>query len=934
MLSAVRVTEVIWPFVVAIVLLAGLSAFRGNVMSAMRAYVGGESLWSKGQKDANFFIDRYARTMDEADYVAFQRAISIPLGDHAARLELEKPDPDYTIARDGFLAGANDPADVPSLIWLFRNFRDIDGMARAVEIWRRADAEIDELLRTATALHDGVQQHHDRALLQPYIDRIDRIGTRLTPLEVAFSNTLGESSRRIESALDIGLTAIALVCVIIGAALSRRTLRQREQAVGALSISEERYALAVEGANDGIWDYDVVNRKTYYSPRIRDMLGYDESVLGADPDDLQRIILAEDYPAARAAVYRHWEERRTSVLRYRMRMRTSNGEVLWVLARSKTIYAADGSPVRMAGSYTDISEQVENELQLRLAASVFESNQQGILIVNQDREVVSVNQAFCDMSGYSRAEVQGQSIEAMRSPTVSMEAYEQIWRSVLTAGQWRGETIARTRSGEDRPVEASIVRVIDPRNSSEFYIYSGSDISERRYAAARIQHLAYIDALTGLPNRSYANIHFEQLIIAARASRSNLSVVFFDLDGLKEVNDALGHGAGDKIIIEQGRRLRAGLPEDVVVCRFGGDEFVAFMPGRDGAEAVRVAGIQIALLARRYTVDRRDVTITSSAGVSVFPTDAGDGETLIRAADTALYRAKALGKNQVVQFSMDMDRGVARRFDLISALRVALEQNQFVLRFQPILDASTLLLVGAEALVYWDHPEFGETGPSTFIGLAEESGLIEELGAQVIDEAVREYAGWMARGVAPITLSINLSTTQLRQPRVFVDRLDAAISSGAIAADRIVLEITERQIVHDLPGSLPVLNGLAARGIGLAIDDFGTGYSSLSYLKTLPVTQIKIDIAFIRNLATDAGDRVIVKSIVDLGRSLRLGVVAEGVETREQLRLLREYGCPNVQGFLFARPLLSADFADFAERSELGILRAALDGAPRRRQAI
>jgi diguanylate cyclase (GGDEF)-like protein/PAS domain S-box-containing protein len=929
---ALRVAEIVWPFVVAIVFVLALDLFRGNVMSALRAYVGGESLWSKAQKDAYYHLDRYARSYEEKDYQAFLAAIAVPLGDRVAREEQEKPQPDLDVARRGFLAGGNDPADIPGMIALFRTFRNAAGISEAIDIWTRADALLEELAQTARALHEGVTARAGDAELQATIERIERINARLTSMEIAFSTTLGESSRQIERLLDFSLFSVALFCVVIGTMLSRRTLQQRERAVAALRASEERYALAVEGANDGIWDFDARANKVFYSQRVREMLGYhDERVLGSAPEDLRRVIVEEDYPAARAAVYRHWLEHNTGVLRYRMRMRTADGRVIWVLARSKTVYAADGSPLRMAGSYTDITEQVENELQLRLAASVFESNQQAILIADSKRAILSVNQAFCDLSGYARDELVGRSMGELRSRDADGGAYEEIWKGVLTRGHWRGETVARTKDGEDRPVEVSIVRVIDPRKRTVYYIYSGTDISERQFAAARIRHLAYMDALTGLPNRSYANAHFEQKIAAARAAQQPLAIVFFDLDGLKEINDALGHGAGDRIIVEQAHRLRAGLGEENILCRFGGDEFVALLPNAGADDAVRIANGLIARIGERFTLDGRDVTLTASAGVSVFPHDAGDAETLIRAADTALYRAKAQGKNAVVLFRLDMDRAVAQRFELIGALRVALDLQQFTLRFQPILDAPSLRIVGVEALVYWNHPQLGLTEPTTFIGLAEESGLIHALGAWVIDAAVREYREWSARAAPPLRLSINLSTLQLRQPKLFVDRIEAALDGAAIAPERLMLEITERQIVHDLPNSLPALESLGRRGIGLAIDDFGTGYSSLAYLKSLPVGQIKIDMAFVRNLATDPGDRAIVKSIVDLARSLRLDVVAEGVETLEQLDILREYGCPNVQGFLFARPLPASEFLAFALRHSPAPAEA-IDMAARRAQ--
>ncbi|HET7778642.1 MAG TPA: EAL domain-containing protein [Rudaea sp.] len=910
--STARILEVIWPFLVAIVLLCALSYFRSSAMTAVRAYIDGERLWSKGQKDSYFFLDRFAHTRAEADYQAYLDAIAIPLGDHAARVALEQARPDLEAARKGFLVGGNDPADVPGMIWLFRNFREVDGFAKAIAIWSEADVFIERFTRDGEALREAARSGGDSERMPEIQADIAAINARLAPMEIEFSRTLGAASRRFEAALDLGLFALAFVMVLIGALLSRRVLQQRAVAVAALRTSEERYALAVEGANDGIWDYDCIGRTVFYSPRVRDMLGYGEDALGADPADLERVILPEDYPAARAAMARHWEQRSTGVLRHRLRVRTNDGRVLWILARSKTMYSPGGAPLRMAGSCTDITEQVENELKLRLAATVFESNHhQGILIVNAEGNIVSANRAFAQLSGYEVEELIGRAVGSLRSPEVEPAMYAQIWQIVKTVGHWRGESVGRTRGGEDHPIDLSIVRVPDPDNQTVYYIYSGSDISERRYAAARIQHLAYIDVLTGLPNRSFANAHFETLIVSARAVLQTLAVVFVDLDGFKEVNDELGHAAGDKVIIEQAQRLRGGLDDGDVLCRFGGDEFLLLLPGRDGAQAMEIARRLIARLGQSILLDQRELRISASAGISVFPFDAGDAETLIRAADTALYRAKAQGKNMAVQFRMDMDRAVARRFDLLSALRTATEHEEFELRFQPIVDAASGAVIGAETLVYWNHPQQGLIGPSTFIALAEESGQIETLGAWLVDEAVKHYADWMQRGISPIYLSMNVSTLQLRAPFLFQQRLDDALSRGLITPDRVLLEISERQIVHDLAGKLPLLKNWADRGIGLAIDDFGVGHSSLAYLKNLPLTQIKIDLAFIRNLTTDRADRDIVKAIVDLGRSLNLGVVAKGVESDDQLAVLRECGCPALQGFLFAKPLQSAAFTEY-----------------------
>ena len=910
-----RLLLIVSPFLTVVVLLVLLSDASLGLLSAVRAYVSGESLWSKGQKEAVFHLGRYVQTQDEADYQHYLSAISIPFGDHQARLELEKPDPDLEIARQGFLNGRNAPEDIPGLIRLFRCCQHYDGFAHAVAIWTEADGEAANLTALADHIHARIAAGAPDAVdVRSFLGQIREIDARLTPLEEAFSATLGTASRATQRTLEWVMSVAAIALVLIGLFLSRRMLRQNEAFEEALHLSEERYALALDAANHGIWDWDIVNRQIFYSKRVHDMLGYDEDDLGNDPAALERVILAEDYRAAQTALLAHWKQRDTSLLRYRMRMRTKSGKVLWILSRSTATYAPDGTALRMAGSYTDITEQVENEHRLRLAASVFEASHQGILIDNQERIIVSANSAYAELSGYSVDELIGMPSAALRSPTKGLEFYAKVWDDVETTGYWRGETLDRKKNGEDHPVELSIVKVPGDGAHANFYVLSFTDIAERQYAQARIHRLAFFDPLTGLPNRSYVNARFDALIRAARAAEQQLAVIFFDLDGLKEVNDTLGHTVGDALIVEHARRLRAGTSADDVLGRFGGDEFLLLLPNTDGRQAEALARTLIDRIGAPLRLEGRDLTVTASAGISVFPQDAADAQTLIREADSALYRAKGLGKNAVVRFNVDIDQAISRRFDLMTALRVALEQEQFALRFQPIMDTASGRISGAEALVYWNHPQQGTIDPNRFIALAEESGLIDAVGAWVIDEAFRHYAVWMARGIAPICLSINISSSQLRHPTALRNQILAAMERCAIEPALVVLEITERQIVGDPQMGHPVLNSLRALGVGLAIDDFGTGFSSLAYLKDLPVTQIKIDLSFIRNLVADSGNQAIVKAILDLGRSLQLSVIAEGVETEEQLAILREYGCADVQGYLFARPLLPDDFIEFALR--------------------
>jgi diguanylate cyclase (GGDEF)-like protein/PAS domain S-box-containing protein len=554
-----------------------------------------------------------------------------------------------------------------------------------------------------------------------------------------------------------------------------------------------------------------------------------------------------------------------------------------------------------------------------LKASVFESSREGILIASHERVIVAANQAFAKLTGYSVAELQGMNLDVLRSSSQSSKTYISTWPDIQINDHWVGETLCRRKNGEDQPIELAIACVKNGNNGESYYTYTCADVAGRAYAEARIQHMAFFDSLTGLPNRAYLIKRFERLAADVNTTQRTLAVVFLDLDGFKAVNDAFGHSAGDAMIVQLVQRICADVSKDTLVCRFGGDEFILILPDRDESRATQFMRELLVRISEPVTLEGRDIAVTASAGISIFPKDGVDVENLVRFADTALYYAKANGKNTIVNFSAEMEVALSRRFDLLAALRSAIDRDEFVLRFQPIMDTAKGTVVATEALVYWEHPNYGTIGPSTFIPLAEESGLIEAVGEWVIDEAFAQYAMWEARGMPKLGLAINISGFQVRRLETIEKKIRAAAIAKVIDPRRLTLEITERHFVHNLKSGLPVLQSLSAIGVGLAIDDFGTGYSNLNYLKDLPITEIKIDISFIRNLVRDVGDRVIVKSIVDLSRSLHLDVVAEGVETAEQLEILREYGCNHVQGFLFARPILAEEFVEFVLQHVPGV---------------
>lgn len=705
------------------------------------------------------------------------------------------------------------------------------------------------------------------------------------------------------------LLVIAILAALTSIVLAAVSLRRQRRITCELQTSRERYRLVAEGANDGIFDFDIAAGKIFFSPRVYQMLGYDEAELNS-PADLERIMLPEDHPGARAALYEHMQAHRTDELRRVMRMRTRDGRVLTILARSVASYAPDGTPVRMAGSYTDITEQIGNERQLQIAASVFESGSDGIVISDAHDRILSVNRAFLGMTGYTQEELTGRLLRDVQMDSDAVRAREQALRD---GGSWSGEVAWRLHNGETKALETSTEAVRDAAGEVLFRIHVCIDTAELRYAQARIRHLAYFDSLTGLPNRTHLRGQFEQALAKARYAGQPVAVVFFDLDNFKEINDTAGHSVGDDVICAAAQRLGQHMREDDILCRFGGDEFLLLMPNTDAAAAEVLTGQLMEQLCRPVEIEGRLLDIAASAGFSMFPDDAQDAENLVRQADTALFRAKEEGGNTVMRFQPWMGEAVSWRHDMQAALRVAIVRSQFTLRFQPIVDARAWRVSGFEALLYWNRPGMGVVGPSTFISLAEESRLIEPIGAWVVNEVCRQVAAWKREDLPPFYVAINVSGMQLRVAGKFQQHLTGAMKKHGVVNDDLLLEITERHLVQDVKGGLPVLESLTASGIRVSVDDFGTGYSNLESLKNLTVDQIKIDRTFVRNLMTEVGDRAIVRSIIALGRSLGLQVVAEGVESMEQQQLLREFGCDLLQGYLYARPLPAADVPSFVD---------------------
>ncbi len=657
-----RLFRLIWPLLAAMAVLLLVAMLGMQVLSVIRAYIAGESHWSKAQKDAVFFLARYAEAGDERDLRAYRASIAVNLGDRRARLAMEGPTADPEAARQGLLAGRNHPDDVGLMVALYPYFRLDPDVTRAIEAWARADA----------------------ILLQ-----IDQLATELQALVA----TRGAG-----------------------------TPRSRAYGTAALILG---------------------NRLTQ---------------------------LADEYAEAMQLA-----ARRVSRL------------------------------IALAGVL----------LTLLLAAG-----------------------------------------------------------AVLASRR----TLARLQRAE----------------------------TQQRAAEQRLVELAQYDALTGLPNRALFHDRLAQAIARAHRSERRIALLFLDLDRFKEINDSLGHEAGDRVLQEAGARLRRHLREGDSVARLGGDEFTVILEDVESTEQVHeVAKKLLRAFAEPMAFAGRDLFVTLSIGIALYPRDGDDADSLLKHADTAMYEAKSEGRDNLQFYAAAMSAAAHERRSLEGSLRQALERGEFVLHYQPVVRLASGEISSVEALLRWQHPHQGLVPPGRFIGAAEQNGLIVPIGAWVLQEACAQAARWQAAGLRPVRVAVNLSARQFRRPGL-VDTVRGALRAAALQPQWLMLEITESLLMDNPAAGGALLRALRELGVHMALDDFGTGYSSLAYLKHLPLDIIKIDRSFVRDAPGDADDAVIVKATIGLAASLGMLTTAEGVETREQAAFLQDNGCRFGQGFLFS-PAVEAD---------------------------
>jgi diguanylate cyclase (GGDEF)-like protein/PAS domain S-box-containing protein len=562
-----------------------------------------------------------------------------------------------------------------------------------------------------------------------------------------------------------------------------------------------------------------------------------------------------------------------------------------------------GRTIGILAIFWDVTAQREIEAQLRQAAAVFESTAEGVMIIGVDGGIVAVNNAFVAITGYSSDEVVGKTINLLHADAEVEALFQTVWPQVHQTGQWQGEARARRKSGEAFPQWVTVSAVRDERGAVTHYVLVFTDITVLKRSQQQLDHLAHHDPLTDLPNRVLFNMRLTHALSHARRNNQRVGVLFLDLDRFKDVNDTLGHPVGDVLLQEVAHRFQQRMRETDTIARTGGDEFILIAEEvAASADLAQVAQKLLDVFDGTFRIGDADIHLGASIGISVFPDDGDDAETLVKNADIAMYRAKERGRNNYQFYTAALTANAMERFQMEVALRQALERDELVLYYQPKVNIADGKTYATEALLRWRHPELGLVAPDRFIPLAEDTGLIQPMGAWVLRTACLQMKQWLDMGLPLEHVAVNLSGVQILRGGV-VNTVWQVLHDTGLAPEYLELEITESVIMEHAEDTIRVLDELRTLGVSLAIDDFGTGYSSLSYLKRFPINTLKVDRSFVRDIPDDPNDAAIIRAVIALGRSLQLDIVAEGVETVEQQAFLLQEGCVTAQGYLFSKPV-------------------------------
>ncbi len=671
---------------------------------------------------------------------------------------------------------------------------------------------------------------------------------------------------------------------------------------------KERMEMALVGSKTSVLDWDFTDDSIYISSSWKEMLGYTDEELPNTLSSWADRVHRDDYKKV-LSLLRKNQARKIKYFKNIHRIKHKDGHWVWVLGRAQIIYDENGEKLRMVGTHTDITEEKELQMKYARQAQIIEHIHDSVVSTDLEGIVTSWNRGSEILLGYKADEMIGEHISKIY-PKAEYEVFQNGVDILMHEGKYRADVqlIKKSKAVIDANLSLSLLK--DEKGKPIGMIGYAQDITERKKAEDELyeqknllRYQAHYDALTGLPNRVLFTDRLEQGIRKAKRNSTGLALFFIDLDKFKHINDSLGHGVGDKVLKAVAKRLEGIIRKEDTLARLSGDEFTIIMEElRQQEDASLLAEKILKILAETMRVDDQILYVSGSIGISLYPHDAVDAEYLLKYADTAMYKAKEEGRNTFQFYSSEMTKLALDHMKMKTSLRHAIDNEEFVIYYQPQMDSCTNTLVGIEALVRWQHPTKGFLAPDRFIPLAEETGMIVEMDRWVMHTAMKQVSVWYKEGLDPGVLALNLSIKQL-ESNDFLQEIENSLKVYDFKPEWLELEITEGQMMKKPEEVIKKLNQINCLGIGISIDDFGTGYSSLSLLKRLPINRLKIDRSFIKDISKDEEDMAIVKAIIALAGSLKLDLIAEGVETSEQRSFLIDNGCINIQGHYYSRPI-------------------------------
>lgn len=690
-------------------------------------------------------------------------------------------------------------------------------------------------------------------------------------------------------------------------------ITERKQAEKDLKDSEIRFRAIFDQAAVGIARVATDGQWLDVNQKLCEIVGYPEDQLLTKK--FQDITYPEDL-AEDLGLFQKTLAGTSDAYAMDKRFLRRSGDLVWVHHTISLVRADDKAPLYFIAVIEDINERKRAEEKLREAAAVFRSTGEGVTITDKEGTILDVNDAFIRITGYSREEAIGSNPRILKSGRHDENFYKDMWGQLLKQGHWHGEIWNRTKSGAVFPEILTISAVENKRGEVTGYVAVFADITSLKSTEARLDHLAHHDPLTDLPNRMLFRDRLKHGLAGAERKNSKIAVIFLDLDHFKNVNDTLGHGVGDQLLIEIARRMKMLIRVGDTVGRISGDEFcLLFEDLKSTADAVPLVEKLLSVFVNPFEVHGHILRMSGSIGVVLYPDNSKDPDALLSFADAAMYEAKEAGRNTYRFYTKALTEQALEYGFVQSALREAMERAQFFLVYQPQINLNTNALVGLEVLVRWQHPERGLIPPTKFIPVAEQSGLIRDLGAWILRSACAQGRAWLDEKRDFGRIFVNVAGPQLHDAR-FIQLVSDCLKETGLPAERLGLEVTESFVMRASDHATEVLSQLRDIGIELAIDDFGTGYSSLSYLKALPINKLKIDQSFVRDIPADPNDMAIAEAVIAMGRALKLKVIAEGVEEEVQAEFLHSKGCQEVQGYLYSRPLLATELIDWMDHRE------------------